>query len=84
MTEVAPMRAPAPLREAIGIDLGLAALATPTHGEPVANPRWLRQRQAALRRAQRALSRKRKGSSNRERARRAVARLHVARRRRAT
>jgi putative transposase len=52
-------------------------LATSTHGEPVANPRWLRQRQAALRRAQRALSRKRKGSSNRERARRAVARLHA-------
>ena len=72
--EVEAAPAPEPLRA--GIDLGLASLATPTHGEAIANPRWLRERQAALRRAQRALARKRKGSSNRERARRAVARLH--------
>ncbi|MCB4803706.1 putative transposase [Methylobacterium brachiatum] len=75
--EVEPEPAPEPLRPAIGIDLGLMTLAVTSDGESVANPRWLRQRQHRLRRAQRALARKRKGSNNREKARRAVARLHA-------
>jgi putative transposase len=40
----------------VGIDLGLTHFATLSTGEKVANPRWLRQRQKALRRAQRSLS----------------------------
>ena len=75
--EVEPEPAPEPLRPAIGIDLGLMTLAVSSDGASVANPRWLRQRQHRLRRAQRALARKKKGSNNREKARRAVARLHA-------
>jgi putative transposase len=75
--EVEPPPAPEPLRPAIGIDLGLMTLAVSSDGASVANPRWLRQRQHALRRAQKALARKKKGSQNREKARRAVARLHA-------
>lgn len=75
--QVEPPAPPVPLRAAIGIDLGLATLAVPSHGDSIANPRWMRQRQAALRRAQRALSRKRRGSSNREKARTKVALLHA-------
>lgn len=75
--EVEPEPAPEPLRPAIGIDLGLMRLAVSSDGASVANPRWLRQRQHRLRRAQRVLARKKKGSKNREKARRAVARLHA-------
>ena len=42
----------------VGIDLGLTHFAALSTGEKVANPRWLRQRQKALRRAQRSLSRR--------------------------
>ena len=52
-------------------------LAVSSDGALVANPRWLRKRQHRLRRAQRALARKKKGSNNREKGRRAVARLHA-------
>ena len=75
--EVEPPALPEPLRPALGIDLGLMTLAVSSDGVSIANPRWLCQRQHALRRAQRALARKRKGSKNREKARRAVARLHA-------
>jgi IS605 OrfB family transposase len=51
-----------------------AALST---GGKVANPRWLRQREKALRRSQRNVSRKQKGSKNREKARRRLAKQHV-------
>jgi putative transposase len=75
--EVEPPLAPEPIRPAIGIDLGLMTLAVSSDGASVANPRWLRQCQHRLRRAQRALARKKRGSNNRERTRRAVARLHT-------
>jgi transposase len=45
----------------VGVDLGLTAFAALSTGEKVANPRWLRQREKALRRSQRAMSRKHKG-----------------------
>jgi putative transposase len=62
---------------AVGVDLGLTCFAALSTGEQVVNPRWLRTRQAALRRSQRSLSRKQKGSANRVKARRKVARLHA-------
>jgi len=61
----------------VGVDLGLRAFAALSTGEKVANPRWLRQREKALRRSQRAMSRKHKGSKNREKARRRLASQHV-------
>jgi putative transposase len=64
-------------RAEVGIDLGLTHFATLSTGEKVANPRWLRPRQKALRRAQRSLSRRQQGSNNREKQRRKVAKLHA-------
>ena len=60
----------------VGIDLGLASLAVTSDGETVANPRFYRAAQRRLRRAQRVLSRRRKGSANRARARHRVAVVH--------
>ena len=62
---------------AVGVDLGLTTFAALSTGEKVDNPRWLRQREKALRRSQRNMARKQNGSKNREKARRRVARLHA-------
>jgi len=66
---------PACARE-IGIDLGLNRLAVTSDGDIIANPRFLQAKERKLARAQRALSRKAKGSANRARARRRVAVVH--------
>jgi putative transposase len=60
----------------VGVDLGLTSLAITSDGEVVANPRFYRAAQRRLRRAQRALSRKHKGSANRAKARDRVAVVH--------
>lgn len=62
---------------AVGIDAGVTSLVTLSTGEKVANPRHERRDRAGLVRAQRELSRKVKGSNNREKARRKVARVHA-------
>ncbi len=66
---------PASDRE-VGIDLGLYSLIVTSDGEAIPNPRFLRKAGTRLRRAQRVLSRRRKGSANRARARHRVAVLH--------
>lgn len=71
--EAAPL--PACDRE-VGVDVGLASLAVTSDGAVIPNPRFLRARERKLDRAQRALSRKRKGSANRAKARKRVAVLH--------
>jgi len=63
-------------KRAVGIDLGVRTFATLSDGTRVANPRFHRASQQALKRAHRALSRKQRGSRNRERQRVRVARLH--------
>ena len=60
----------------VGVDVGLTRLAVTSDGEIIANPRFLRAREHKLARAQRALSRKQKGSRNRAKARHRVAVLH--------
>jgi len=60
----------------IGVDVGLKSLAVLSTGETIDNPRWYRTQSRKLRRAQKALSRKVKGSRNRDKARTQVARLH--------
>jgi putative transposase len=60
----------------VGIDLGLNSLAVISDGEVIPNPRFLRTAQRRLRRAQRVLSRRQKGSANWARARHRVAVLH--------
>ena len=62
---------------AIGIDAGLTSLLTLSTGEKIANPRHERHDRARLAKAQRAMARKVKGSANREKARRKVARAHA-------
>jgi putative transposase len=52
--------------QAVGVDVGLTSFAVQSTGEKVDNPRWLRQREQALRRSQRNVSRKQQGSKNRE------------------
>lgn len=59
-----------------GIDAGLAVLAACSDGTIIPNPRFLRRAERRLKLAQRALSRKQKGSANRAKARHRVAVLH--------
>jgi putative transposase len=60
----------------VGLDLGLASLVVTSDGERAASPRFYRVAQRRLRRAQRVLSRRQKGSANRARARHRVAVVH--------
>ncbi|MFG2852719.1 RNA-guided endonuclease InsQ/TnpB family protein [Streptomyces mirabilis] len=62
---------------AVGVDAGLDHLLTLSTGEKISNPRHERRDRARLAKAQRELSRKEKGSANREKARRKVARVHA-------
>src|SRR5574343_894153 len=60
----------------IGIDLGLTHLVILSNGIKVENPRWFRESQATLKKAQQHLSRKANGSKRRTRQRLKVARIH--------
>ena len=68
---------PAENQGAVGVDLGVSALATLSTGESVPGPKAHTALLKRLRRLSRSLSRKQKGSANREKARRKVARLHA-------
>ncbi|MDW6064904.1 transposase [Streptomyces sp. FXJ1.4098] len=59
-----------------GIDLGLCSYAV-LRGRKISSPKFFRRQERKLRRAHRALSRKQKGSNNRRKAKRAVARIHA-------
>jgi len=63
--------------EAIGVDLGIKTLATLSTGETFDNPKALRKKINALKRASRKHSRKKKGSNNRRKAKQKLARVHV-------
>ena len=68
---------PAESQGVTGIDLGVSALATLSTGEQWPGPKALRSFLDRLRRLSRSLSRKVKGSHNRDRAKRRLARLHA-------
>jgi putative transposase len=68
---------PAENQGAVGVDLGVSALATLSTGEVVAGPKALRALLGRLRRLSRALSRKVKGSRNRGKAKLKLAKLHA-------
>ncbi len=61
----------------VGIDLGLTHFAVLSDGRKINNPRFLRRAERRLRKAQQALSRKAKGSNNRNKAIVKVARAHA-------
>lgn len=62
--------------EMLGIDAGIHDIATCSNGTRLANPKNLAKSEAKLKREQRKLSRKQKGSHNREKQRIKVARVH--------
>ncbi len=62
---------------AVGVDLGVSALATLSTGEKVVGPKPHRALLGRLQRLSRSLSRKKKGSKNRNKARIRLARLHA-------
>lgn len=68
--------APEPIMDVLGIDAGVRDVAVCSDGTRLTNPRHLAKGEARLRREQRRLSRKAKGSKNRERQRLKVARCH--------
>ncbi|GAA2987569.1 RNA-guided endonuclease TnpB family protein [Streptomyces lactacystinicus] len=68
---------PAPVNAAVGIDAGITSLVTLSTGEKITNPKHERRDGRRLAKAQRELSRKAKGSANREKARKKVARVHA-------
>uniref|UniRef100_A0AAU1ZZ13 Transposase n=1 Tax=Streptomyces sp. NBC_00093 TaxID=2975649 RepID=A0AAU1ZZ13_9ACTN len=61
----------------VGIDLGLTYFAILDDGTKIDSPRFLRRAEKKLKKAQRELSRKQKGSRNRDKARLKVARCHA-------
>ena len=61
----------------IGLDLGITSLIALSKSEKVANPKAFKAKRRKLRKAQKALSRKNKGSNNRHKARLKVAKVHA-------
>lgn len=60
----------------IGIDLGIKDFAVTSDGQTIENPKFLRKSEERLKKLQKDLSRKEKGSINRSKARIKVAKLH--------
>ncbi|MGO8949727.1 MAG: RNA-guided endonuclease InsQ/TnpB family protein [Ktedonobacterales bacterium] len=60
----------------VGIDLGIKNLATLSDGTVIPNPRHLKRRLKKLKRLQRVVSRRKRGSHNRKKAVRKLAKLH--------
>jgi len=66
-----------PTGKAIGIDLGLKYFLASSDGQTVENPRCLWKSERTLKRLQRQVSRKQKGSKNRIKARKRLAKKHL-------
>ncbi|MBE3557634.1 MAG: IS200/IS605 family element transposase accessory protein TnpB [Ktedonobacteraceae bacterium] len=73
--EVEPQRLPENMA-AVGIDVGLKTFATLSDGTEIANPRFFHQEEKALAKVQRKHARLAKGSAERRKHRKAVARVH--------
>lgn len=70
---------PTPLPEnnqVVGIDVGLHSFATLSNGKQIENPRFFRQEENALAKTQRKLSKTEKGTPERKKRRKVVARVH--------
>ena len=65
-----------PADAVIGLDVGIKAFATDSNGNTIPNHKYLEKAQRKLRREQRKLSRKVKGSANRNKQRKRVAAVH--------
>lgn len=82
--DIGPAPAVQSATNGVGIDVGLKTFATLSNGERVAHPRFVRKSAEELAAAQRVVSRRKKGSARRAKAKRVVARVYerVANRRR--
>jgi len=65
-----------PINQSVGIDLGIKQLLTLSNGESVDNPKWIRTNEKQLKKTQKQLSKKVKGSKNRNKVRLKLAKLH--------
>ena len=61
----------------IGLDVGISSLIATSNGDKITNPKHFKQLRKKLKRVQKALSRKTKGSNNRHKARIEVAKIHA-------
>jgi putative transposase len=61
----------------VGLDMGLNHFYTDSYGGTVENPRFFRKDEKAIKKVQRRLSRKKKGSKNRDKARNRLGRKHL-------
>lgn len=71
-----PKKKPIIEQTTVGIDLGIKTLAVLSDGKKFENQKWFRTASANLRRQQRSLAKKKKGSKNREKQRLVVARCY--------
>ena len=62
--------------KSVGLDVGITSLLTTSDGEKIANPKHFKRHRRQLKSVQKALTRKKKGSNNRHKARVKVARVH--------
>ncbi len=62
--------------KSIGLDVGITSLIATSNGDKIANPKHFKRLRAKLRRVQKSLSRKQKGSNNRHKQRQKVAKVH--------
>ena len=76
MNEIIPTKTPIDENKAVGIDLGIKTFAVLSDGLSIENPRNLKRSLKRLKQCQRAMSRKKKGSSNRDKARLRFASIH--------
>jgi putative transposase len=74
--DIGPAPDKKPVRNAVGIDLGISTLATLSDGTEIANPRWTHREEIRLAEANRVLARKKRGSKNRAKARERLRRVH--------
>ncbi len=66
-----------PSTEKAGLDVGLRAFAALSDGTEIENPRYYKEAQASLRRAQRKVARRKRGGNNRKKAVRDLQRAHA-------
>ena len=71
-----PIKSKLTRNNAVGIDMGLKYFVVTSDGEKIANPKYFRKSEERLARKQNKLSKKKKGSNNRNKQKQKVAKLH--------
>ena len=74
--ELGPVPEKLPIRNAVGIDVGLNTFATLSNGTEIPNPRWTHQSEIKLATYNRALARKQRGSRNWQKAKEILRHAH--------